>query len=106
MSYGQRHCESRAETRARQAVVPRHAVQCGASALIVGRAHRTPLAAPELPREVELRRIDRVLLAGVTPEIVVVLAEEARARAQLDGPHVQRLGQAELRLRRPAVGAE
>src|SRR6185312_4831052 len=101
---GQR--ESEPETRARLAIVARNAVQRGASALVIRGADRAPHAPTELARDMELGGIERILLAHVALYIVAVFGEESDARAQLEGPQVQRLRQAELGLRRPAVGAE
>jgi hypothetical protein len=100
----QRHGQS--EARAAELLLALDAIDGTAAAVVVGGTERAPGAAAKLARHVQLRRIDRILAAGVAVEEFLVAREPGDARRKLDGPAAERLRHAELGLDRPTVGAD
>lgn len=65
-----------------------------------------PCAVTETVDEMRLNRIDGVLLAFVTPEIIAVVRVNGRGAGEFQSDPTQRLGSTDLGFHRPAVGTD
>ena len=87
-------------------VVADHAVHRRAAAGVVGAVQRRPQPGVEVVDRMPLHRVQRILPAHAVAGELIVVSVEGDPRGGLECPGAERLGHAQFRLERPAVGAD